>query len=65
MAGKFVLKKNASGQFHFNLQASNLSDDLKAWGLTVVNGVRKVLETSRPIIVSDALSDAQFGSSAT
>jgi uncharacterized protein len=23
MAGKFVLKKNASGQFHFNLKAGN------------------------------------------
>ena len=29
-----------------NLQASNLSDDLKAWGLTVVNGVRKIYDVN-------------------
>ena len=29
-----------------NLQASNLSDDLKAWGLTVVNGVRNIYDSN-------------------
>ena len=29
-----------------NLQANNLSDDLKAWGLTVVNGVRKIYDAN-------------------
>jgi hypothetical protein len=29
-----------------NLQSDNLSDDLKAWGLTVVNGVRKIYDGS-------------------
>jgi hypothetical protein len=29
-----------------NLQSNNLSDDLKAWGLTVVNGVRKIYDGS-------------------
>src|SRR5688572_10836740 len=29
-----------------NLQASNLSDDLKGWGLTVVNGVRKIYDVN-------------------
>jgi hypothetical protein len=29
-----------------NLQSSNLSDELKAWGLTVVNGVRKIYDTN-------------------
>jgi len=29
-----------------NLQASNLSDELKAWGLTVVNGVRDIYDAN-------------------
>ena len=29
-----------------NLQSSNLSDDLKDWGLSVVNGVRKIYDAS-------------------
>jgi hypothetical protein len=29
-----------------NLQASNLSDELKAWGLTVVNGIRDIYDAN-------------------
>ena len=50
MAGKFVLKKNAGGQFHFNLLASNgqviATSETYESKAAALNGIESVKENA-------------------
>ena len=58
MAGKFVLKKNAAGKFHFNLLASNgqviATSEVYESRAAALNGIESV-KTNAP----DASTDDQ------
>jgi len=61
MPGKFVLKKNAGGQFHFNLQASNgeviATSETYQSKDAALNGIESVKKNA-----ADASTDDQTGS---
>lgn len=56
MAGKFVLKKNAAGNFHFNLLASNgqviATSEVYESKSAALNGIESV-KTNAPEAVTD------------
>jgi uncharacterized protein YegP (UPF0339 family) len=65
MAGKFVLKKNAGGQFHFNLVASNgqviATSETYESKAAALNGIESVKENAPGAPTEDQTLEARGG----
>ena len=61
MAGKFVLKKNASGKFHFNLVAQNgqiiATSEVYEHKQSALNGIKSVQTNAPDATVDDQTTD--------
>jgi uncharacterized protein YegP (UPF0339 family) len=57
MAGKFVLKKNSAGKFHFNLLASNgqviATSEVYEPNAAALNGIESVKSNAQGAAVDD------------